>query len=524
MQTIESKLAVLSANTLRHLNRGVEKESLRVQPGGLLSSRPHPKSLGSSLTHPQITTDFSEAQVELVTGVHNSIEEVLAELTAVHELVYREIEEERLWAASMPCYLPEDDAIPIAQFGPSNVGMSKTVYRNGLAHRYGRRMQTISGVHYNFSLPDTAWAELASAESGSPDAHALQDQVYFGLIRNFRRYSWLLLYLFGASPAVCGSFVEGREHRLEPIGSGSMYLPYGTSMRMGPLGYQSDAQKSLAVSYNCLDVYAESLQKALTDPYGPYTEIGIRDGDQYRQLTDTLLQIENEFYGLIRPKRRINPGERPLHALNDRGVEYVEVRCLDLDPFSPVGVSADTSRFIDVFLLYCLLADSPQDTAESIAHNNANQLAVAERGRAPGLTLHSDTGNPVLLTDTGNELVSALRPIATAMDSACDTSDYSAAVESAHAALEDSTLTPSARVLSAMAREWGNSYSKFALNQSELHRSHHLSNEVSAARLEQHRQAVAKSLQDQRAIEAADETDFETYRQQYITQAFSVTS
>jgi len=301
-----------------------------------------------------------------------------------------------------------------------------------------------------------------------------------------------------------------------------MYLPYGTSMRMGPLGYQSDAQKSLAVSYNCLAVYAESLKKALTEPYAPYTEIGIRKGDEYLQLSDTLLQIENEFYGLIRPKRRINPGERPLHALNDRGVEYVEVRCLDLDPFSPVGVSSQTSRFIDVFLLYCLLADSPDDTIESIAHNNGNQLAVAERGRAPGLMLHDDDGNPALLTATGAQLISVMEPIALAMDDANQTGDYTAALKKASACLEDPNLTPSAQVLSAMARDWGNSYSKFALHQSEKHRNHHRGAEISEQRIKAHQELVAQSLQDQLKIEASDEVDFETYRQQYISQAFDV--
>ncbi|MFK7962997.1 MAG: glutamate--cysteine ligase, partial [Burkholderiaceae bacterium] len=267
-----------------------------------------------------------------------------------------------------------------------------------------------------------------------------------------------------------------------------------------------------------------SLQKALTDPYGPYTEIGIRDGDEYRQLCDTLLQIENEFYGLIRPKRPIKPGERPLHALNDRGVEYVEVRCLDLDPFSPVGLSEQTSRFIDVFLLYCMLTDSPNDTDESIAQNNANQLAVAERGRAPGLTLHHPDGKPALLVDMGQHLVEAMRPIAMALDSANATGDYSSALEHGQACLQDATLTPSARILSSMARDWGNSYSKFALNQSEQHRKYHLSHAPSEQQLAEHRATVEQSWQDQQSIEAADEIDFETYRQQYISQAFTVAS
>src|SRR5439155_9742903 len=164
--------------------------------------------------------------------------------------------------------------------------------------------------------------------------------------------------------AVCSTFVAGTEHGLDRLSNDSLYLPYATSLRMGRLGYQSDAQSSLAVSYNSLESYGASLQDAMTKPYPPYEAIGIREGDGYRQLATSLLQMENEFYGTIRPKRRIQPGERPLHALRDRGVEYVEVRLMDLDPFVPIGITADTMRFLDVFLLHCLLCDSPPDTPE----------------------------------------------------------------------------------------------------------------------------------------------------------------
>src|SRR5947208_9819257 len=297
-----------------------------------------------------MTTDFSESQLELISGVQISAEDCARELTEIHQVVFRAIGDELLWAASMPCRLPADEAIPIGRFGTSNIGRMKTVYRMGLSHRYGRRMQTISGIHYNFSLPD-----------------GRSNEAYFALFRNFRRHSWLLLYLFGASPAVCSTFVDGREHGLERLSGDTLYLPHATSLRMGRLGYQSEAQSSLAVSYNSLESYGASLQQALTQPYPAYEAIGIREGDDYRQLATSLLQIENEFYGTIRPKRVIRPGERPLHALRDRGVEYVEVRLMDLDPFYAVGIATDTMRFLDTFLLRCLLRESPPDTPQEIA-------------------------------------------------------------------------------------------------------------------------------------------------------------
>jgi len=247
---LEERLTALPRDVLTSLRRGIEKESLRVQPDGLLATTPHPSRLGSALTHPHITTDFSESQVELITGVHSNADACLEELTAIHQVVYRAIGDELLWAASMPCRLPPEDGIPLGRYGNSNVGRAKSVYRMGLSHRYGRRMQTISGIHYNFSLPQQ-----------------LSNDAYFSLIRNFRRHSWLLLYLFGASPAVCTTFVDGREHELERLSADTLYLPYATSLRMGRLGYQSDAQASLAVSYNSLQSYGASLYDAMTKPF-----------------------------------------------------------------------------------------------------------------------------------------------------------------------------------------------------------------------------------------------------------------
>src|SRR5438874_5963294 len=378
MNNLQASLRNLSPVILAGLRRGIEKESLRVRSDGTLAMTPHPHALGSALTHPHITTDFSEAQLELITGVHSTTAACLTELKQLHQFVYGHIDDEMLWCASMPCKVPDENAIPIARFGPSNVGRAKSVYRTGLSHRYGRRMQTISGVHYNFSLLEDAWplADLRNA-----------NDAYFALIRNFRRHAWVLLYLFGASPAVCATFLEGRAHELRELAPGTFYLPYATSLRMGRLGYLSEAQDSLAVSYNDLESYAASLDDALTKPYPAYAAIGVREGDDYRQLAPSLLQIENEFYSTIRPKRVVHPGERPLHALRERGVQYVEIRAMDLDPFSAIGIAAETARFLDIFLLHCLLNDSPPDSLPEIKAIGRNKQRVAARGREPGLRL-----------------------------------------------------------------------------------------------------------------------------------------
>jgi len=501
---------------LRNLQRGIEKESLRVRPDGTLANTPHPAALGSPLTHPHITTDFSESQLELITGVHTEVDSCLDELREIHQFVYRHVGDETLWCASMPCTLPADRDIPIGRFGSSNVGRAKTVYRTGLSHRYGSRMQTISGIHYNFSVPESAWPPLQQAAGISGPVQDFQDAAYFSLIRNFRRHSWLLLYLFGASPAVCSTFVAGRDHGLQPLVPGTLYLPWATSLRMSPLGYQSAAQGSLQVSYNNLDTYAHSLSDALTHPYPAYEKIGIREGDEYRQLSSTLLQIENEFYGTIRPKRPIHPGERPLHALRERGVEYVEVRLMDLDPFCPIGITAATIRFLDIFLLHCLLSDGPADTPEEIVVLARNQLLVARQGRDPNVRL-TRRGHPLSPAEWGGELLHEYVPIADALDAAHRSHAYGDALAAAAIALGMSSVTPSARVLQEMAQSYGNTFARFALTRSLQIKKELLELPLATEVERRFEEAATESLQEQRRIEAADTMPFEIYRQRYLS-------
>ena len=499
---LQQRLKALTPQQLQGMRRGIEKESLRAQPSGALALTPHPKALGSALTHPSITTDFSESQVELVTSAHASPEAALDELTQLHQFTYRALQEngdEMLWVSSMPCGLPTDETIPIARFGSSNVGRAKSVYRMGLSHRYGRRMQTISGIHYNWSLP------------------GMTSEQYFALIRNFRRHAFLLLYLFGASPAVCSTFVAGREHELQPLSESTMYMPHGTSLRMGRLGYQSDAQASLAVSYNNLEGYAASLQDALSRPYPAYETVGIRNpGGDYNQLATTLLQIENEFYGTIRPKRVINQGERPLHALRERGVEYIEVRLMDLDPFETVGINAQTMRFIDVFLLHCLLSDSPPDTPAEIAELKHNQHQTAARGREPGVKLKRE-GGEVALVQWGAEVLAECAPIAAALDVAHGGTQYRDALAAAGMGLADAATLPSARVLETMAQDFDNSFVKFVRAQSLKTRDVLQALPLTDEQLARFTEQSQQSVEAQKRIEAADSMLFEDYRQQYVS-------
>ncbi len=503
MSSLQQRIDAVSPDRLKGILRGVEKESLRALPSGGLALTPHPAGLGSALTHSQITTDFSESQVELITHAHGNVQSVLDDLTELHQFTYRVLRDagdEMLWASSMPCGLPTDETIPLARYGSSNIGRAKSVYRMGLGHRYGRRMQTISGIHYNWSLP------------------GLSNTEYFALIRNFRRHAFLLMTLFGASPAVCSTFVEGRPHGLQSLPSGSMYMPYGTSLRMGRLGYQSDAQSSLAVSYNSLESYAASLQDALTRPYPAYEAIGIMNpGGEYNQLATTLLQIENEFYGTIRPKRVIRSGERPLHALRERGVEYVEVRLMDLDPFETVGINATTMRFLDVFLLHCVLSDSAQDTPNEIAALARNQHLTAAQGREPGLKLDRN-GEAVSLVDWGLTIIDECLPIARSIDAALATGAlHVEAVEAARRSLQHPDTLPSARVLRAMTDEHENSFVRFVRTRSVQTRDALLAMPLTPEQADRQRRMVEDSVRAQREIETSDTLPFEEFRKQYVS-------
>jgi len=498
LSRLQQRLAKLGASALKGMRRGIEKEGLRIGPDGGLALTPHPAELGAALTHPSITTDFSESQLELITGVHGDVQACLQELRQIHQFVYRSIGKELLWVTSMPCRLPADETIPIGQYGTSNVGHAKSVYRMGLGHRYGRRMQTISGIHYNWSLP------------------GLANKDYFDLIRNFRRHCFLLLYLFGASPAVCSSFVSGREHRLEPMSADTLFLPHATSLRMGRLGYQSSAQADLAVSYNSLDSYAASLYEALTRPHPAYEALGILNpGGEYNQLATSLLQIENEFYGTIRPKRVIRSGERPLHALRERGVEYVEVRCMDLDPFEPVGIGARTIAFLDTFLLHCLLVESPPDTPAEIAALSRNQHRTAEHGREPDLRLERD-GKEIALAKWAAEILADCTPIAAALDDMDRSRRHAEALAWAAACLDDAEQLPSARVLQTMRRDYSGSHTRFGMVSSERTRRFLLELPFAEALGAEFARIARQSLEEQRRLEEAETVPFEECRRSYL--------
>ena len=504
---------------LTRIGRGIEKESLRIDNSGHLSQSPHPLGLGSALTHPSITTDYSEALLEFITPVSHNISDTLQQLDDVHRYVYSQIGDELLWGASMPCILEGDDSIPVAQYGSSNIARMKTVYRYGLGHRYGRLMQTISGIHYNFSMPDEFWPLAKEASNSSESLQDFITQSYFGLIRNFRRYSWLLIYLFGASPAVCKSFVRGStEHKLESFDEQgrSLYAPYGTALRMGDLGYQSNAQKDLEVCYNTLDSYIETLREAITTSHPDYEKLGTCPNGEYKQLNTALLQIENEFYSPIRPKRVAKSGEIALGALAKGGVEYIEVRCIDVNPYLATGIDGPQIKFLDSFLLFCLLEDSPQCDDKDTAMVTANLSAVVNRGREPKLELQSANG-PVELAEWGHSLLDNIGQIATLLDKAHGGDSYSQSVVTQCKKLDDPSLTPSAQILQEM-KERDMPFFKLAMDYTQRWAEHFRGQPLEASLQEKFEHDAIESLATQKAMEQRDDISFEEFLSQYYQQ------
>jgi len=512
------RLALLSqpesAQWLAQSLNGIEKESLRVTPDGHLALTAHPLALGSALTHPYITTDYAEALLEFVTGTHADPAAAIDELRNIHRYVMALLDGELLWNQSMPARLPHEAAIPIGWYGTSNSGMLRHVYRRGLALRYGKAMQCIAGVHFNFSLAPQIWSLLGSNGQEPSDARTRQSEGYMALVRNFSRYSWLLMYLFGASPALSQGFLQGRDHQLQTLRGDTLYLPWATSLRMSDLGYQNKAQAGLRPCYTNLPAYLSNLYHAVNQPWPEYERLGTHQNGDWVQLSTHILQIENEYYATIRPKRVAHRGERPLRALQERGVQYVEVRCIDIDPFDPVGINLDTSLFLNIFLTYCALEESPNLPPDGWCEESGRNFAtVVREGRKPGLQLHYH-GQALPLADYAERLFEPLARCAATLDAVHGGSRYRDALERQRPKLYQPDLTPSGRLLAEL-QDSGLTFHEYALHLSEVHANALRAEPLCPDMAARFAAASQSSLDEQTRLEASREMSFDDYVSAY---------
>ncbi|MBL8280489.1 MAG: glutamate--cysteine ligase [Acinetobacter junii] len=509
----------VDASLLKGMLRGIERESLRMQSNGFLSQKNHPKALGSALTHPHITTDYSEALMEFITTPQSTIAAALDELRDIHTVVHQHLEEgERLWPLSMPCMLDDNEEnIQLAQYGTSNIGRFKTLYRRGLGVRYGRRMQTISGVHYNLSFPDQLFAELQQQESDQElkqlSAQDYRSHRYFGLIRNFIRLTPLVMYLLGASPSVCRCFLTGREHHLQPLVKDTLYLPEATALRMGRLGYQNSAQKELGIHYNDLHDYLDGLQKAVHTPYPEFSALGLDDeSGEPIQINDHVLQIENEYYSLVRPKQVPQAGETPSQALKNRGVGYVELRAVDVNPYSSIGIDEIAAGFLESLALYCLLSDSPELFADEQEQIDRNQTEVVNRGRAADVKIELGK-NTMTFQAWAQQHLANIQQCATLLDQANQTQLYQDAIVVMQQRLADVENTLSAHVIEDTLKHGGTwSFGSVMAQQHVQYYDQHVLNQE---RKQYFDELAQTSLQKQAELEQDNDMSFSQYLAKY---------
>lgn len=498
---------------------GLEKETLRSAPEGGLAQTPHPSSLGSALTHPFITTDYSEALMEFVTPPFEHSSDALAFLRDAQAYVYANLHDELLWATSMPCVLSGEAGVPIAKYGSSNSGMMKHIYRRGLGYRYGKAMQVIAGVHFNYSLPESFWRLYQGLENNNQELREFIDDQYFAIIRNLQRFGWLVPYLFGASPAICKSFLGGKSTNLQEFDANTYYGPYATSLRMGDIGYQNNKENEIGIkaSYHNLDAYIQSLQCAINTPFKGYEEIGVKVDGQYRQLNANILQIENEYYSTVRPKQILEGYEKPTIALKRRGVRYIELRSLDVNAFEPLGINATQMKFIEALMVYCLLQNSPNIMLAEKVDIDKNELSVAHNGRDPNLLLRRNEKS-ISLKDWALEICDDMQGMCELLDRSQQGNPYMAALAEQRAKVLDPNLTPSARMLQAM-RDNGESFYHFAKRMSQKYFDYFRQVKLSTEQRKYFDDLTTESLEKQASLEADTSVAFDDYLKNYFSQS-----
>jgi glutamate--cysteine ligase len=505
------------SNALVGFGRGVEREALRVQSDGKLSEGGHPYAFGSALTHSSITTDYAESLLEFITPVAKDVNQLFDYLNDIHHYAAKHLEnDETLWPISMPCYVQGEDKIELAQYGISNTGKMKTAYRQGLKNRYGSMMQIISGVHYNFSLPASFWETWTEIHQSKLTGSDAQSAGYLGLVRNYFRYGWVIPYLFGASPALCKSFLQGKETNLnfKKVGNGTIYLPYATSLRLSDLGYTSSSQSSLNICYNSVDNYIASVRKGLNKKAPEFADLGIKEAGNHVQLNDNILQIENELYASIRPKRVQQTNETPSQALNARGIEYVEIRSLDVNPFCKLGITQEQVNFLDLFLTWCAIKPSAEVSALQSKYFAANLNAIVTEGRNPTLQLEID-GKSKSVAQWGEWLTDELKELAVVLDDCGKEERYKEAIAHIAPRFSAPELTSSARILDQII-ELDSDNGPLALNLSKQYKQELIDQPYQIWSDQYFEAQKVESLKKQKEIEQSDDVDFDTFLENYF--------
>lgn len=376
----------------------------------------------------------------------------------------------------------------------------------------------IAGVHFNYSFPEEFWPIFQDIEKTTGEPQDFISASYFSLIRNLQRFGWLVPYLFGASPAVCKSFLGGKTSHLDSFNETTYFQEFATSLRMGDIGYQNnqEAESGIKANYDNVDSYVESLKCAMETPFADYKKFGVQLGGRFEQLNANILQIENEYYSTIRPKQIMQPFEKPVHALKRRGVRYVELRSIDVNAYDPLGINERQLRFLEAFLVFCQLHESPTINAQERKDIDHNELATAHRGRDPHLML-SRNGKKIYLKEWAAEIIEAMEGVCGLLDEGNDRKPYAESLAVQAEKVKDPDRTPSARMLAEM-RSQGEGFFHFALRMSQQHQAYFRGLPSSAEKQAGFVQFAEQSWARQREMEASDNESFSDYLQRYFTQ------
>ncbi|WP_343183925.1 glutamate--cysteine ligase [Buchnera aphidicola (Ceratovacuna keduensis)] len=428
----------------KKIYRGIERESIRIDENGNFSKKLHPKKLGSSLTHKWITTDFSENLIEFVSPKTKNINELKKFLKDIYIYTIKNLNKEMLWPLSIPPYYPKNEKIiKIAKYGNSIIGKKKELYRIGLKNRYGTYKNIISGIHYNFSFSSKFWKKYINKKKINKN---MISKGYMHIIRNYYRFGYFISYVFGASPYISKKIKTKNKIKINKYylkeKEDILFSKWSTSLRNSKFGNYNNIKKKINIKFNSLSEYIKKVKKALNTKDKDFKKIK----NKKQQINDNIIQLENELYIQIRPKQNTKKNETQLNALEKRGIKYIEIRSLDINPFSNIGIKKYQIFFLDLFLIWCISKKSPYIKKCEMKKINKNWENICIKGKKPGQKIYINNKKKTFIK-ISLKILKKIKKIAKILDSNTNSKEYEKACNKVKKILKNKKLTYSSKIL-----------------------------------------------------------------------------